>query len=167
MTQQRMWKAKPSHLLNLSYYIFCLCMIVLAILWQPEIMAISKRATFLGAYYSWPYKAFMLWIIVSVLIKILQIETHSYEITHEVFREKYGIVNRVIQELELYRVIDSSMVAPMNLHMFGYGNIILNTNDASTPVAVLAGIKNPEHVRELLRTNVERCRRKRGIMVLE
>jgi uncharacterized membrane protein YdbT with pleckstrin-like domain len=93
----------------------------------------------------------------------------TYEITSERIKVIKGIFSKRTDELELYRVKDTSLVEPFIYRMFSAGNIVIVTNDASTPTVELRAIKNAKEVREQLRASVEECRaRKRaGIVELE
>jgi hypothetical protein len=80
-----------------------------------------------------------------------------------------GIVSKRTDELELYRVKDTSLIEPFIYRMFSVGNISVVTNDASTPTLELRAIKNAKEIREELRASIEECRaRKRtGLVELE
>jgi uncharacterized membrane protein YdbT with pleckstrin-like domain len=93
----------------------------------------------------------------------------TYEITSERVKVIKGIFSKRTDELELYRVKDTSLVEPFVYRMFSVGNIVVVTNDASTPTLELRAVKNAKEIREQLRASVEECRtRKRtGLVELE
>ena len=93
----------------------------------------------------------------------------SYEVTSERIRVIRGIFSKRTDELELYRVKDTALIEPFIFRLFAVGNILVVTNDASTPGLELHAIKNAREVREQIRTSIEECRtRKRaGIVELE
>jgi uncharacterized membrane protein YdbT with pleckstrin-like domain len=93
----------------------------------------------------------------------------TYEITSERIKVIKGILGKRTDELELYRVKDTSLIEPFVYRMFGVGNISVITNDATTPALELRAIKNAKDVREKLRASIEECRaRKRtGLVELE
>ncbi|MEO5802302.1 MAG: PH domain-containing protein [Verrucomicrobiota bacterium] len=93
----------------------------------------------------------------------------SYEITTERIKMVKGILSKRTDELELYRVKDTSLIEPFLYRMFGVGNIFIITGDDTTPQLELKAIKNAKEIREQLRASVEECRtRKRaGIVELE
>ena len=103
------------------------------------------------------------------LAKLTLLKSLSYEITTERVKVIQGIFSKRTDELELYRVKDTSLVEPFVYRMFSVGNIVIVTNDASTPNVELRAVKNAKEVREQFRTSVEECRaRKRtGIVELE
>ncbi len=93
----------------------------------------------------------------------------SYEVTSERVKTVKGILSKRTDELELYRVKDTSLIEPFIYRMFGVGNISIITGDDTTPQLELKAIKNAKEVREQLRASIEECRtRKRaGIVELE
>ena len=93
----------------------------------------------------------------------------SYEITSERIKITKGLLSKRTDELELYRVKDTSLVEPFLYRMFSVGNIVIITGDASTPTVELRAINHAKEIREQLRVSIEECRgRKRtGIVELE
>lgn len=94
----------------------------------------------------------------------LSVHMHTYELTSEVLREHYGILNRVTHELELYRVIDTVTYKPFELNVMRLGNVILHTSDASDPIVYILAIPKPDEVRQLIRNHVEQQRTRKGIV---
>ncbi len=103
------------------------------------------------------------------LAKWMGLKFVCYELTNERVKVIRGILSKRTDELELYRVKDTSLIEPFFFRLFSVGNIALTTNDASTPGLELRAIKNAKEVREQLRTSIEECRRRKraGIMELE
>ncbi|MEO7677491.1 MAG: PH domain-containing protein [Verrucomicrobiota bacterium] len=93
----------------------------------------------------------------------------TYEITSERIKLTKGLFSKRTDELELYRVKDTSLIEPFFYRMFSVGNISIVTGDATTPALELRAVKNAKEIREQLRACVEECRgRKRtGIVELE
>jgi len=104
-----------------------------------------------------------------VFFKWIALNFLTYEITTERVKVIKGIFGKRTDELELYRVKDTSLIEPFVFRMFGVGNISIVTNDATTPGLELHAIKNAKDVREKLRASIEECRaRKRtGLVELE
>ena len=91
----------------------------------------------------------------------------SYSITTQRLRKSSGILTKHFDDLELYRVKDSTVTQPFWLRMVGLGNITLHTSDTTTPTLVLPAIKDPLAVHDLLRQEIERLRRERGVRELD
>jgi uncharacterized membrane protein YdbT with pleckstrin-like domain len=97
----------------------------------------------------------------------LRLRCRVYELTSQRLRTSTGVLTRRTDELELYRVNDITFVEPFLLRMFGLGNIMLTTNDVSSPTIVLPAIRGARKLREDLRQNVEACRARKGVRVTE
>lgn len=105
--------------------------------------------------------------VIIVVSKVVLLKFLIYELTSERIKITRGILSRRTDELELYRVKDSSLVEPFLYRIFSVGNIVVLTNDATTPTIELKGIKNARDVREQLRQSVEECRVRKGAKVME
>lgn len=90
-----------------------------------------------------------------------------YELTTQRLRITHGILNRKLDEIELYRVKDYEMVQPLFLRMLGLGNITLLSSDVSTPTVALRAIAGVEAVREKLRTAVQSERDRKRVRALD
>jgi uncharacterized membrane protein YdbT with pleckstrin-like domain len=126
--EKTVWTSSPSQVLNLPIFILCGLLFFLVI---PIFYALWK------------------WLVVKFT---------QYELTSERLKIRSGVINRNLDELELYRVRDYKLDQPLSLRVFSLGNIILTTSDKTTPVITLRAIRNAEGVREELRTHVEACR---------
>ena len=110
------------------------------------------------------------WLVVPVFIAIwkwLVVHNIRYELTSERLRIRSGVLNKELEELELYRVRDYRLEQPFWLRIVSLGNVIVTSTDASQPHTTLRAISNSEHVRELIRRNVEDCRTKKGVRALD
>lgn len=115
---------------------------------------------------------FVLWAaaglaLVYVLVRWLLIRFRWYEVTTERIRLTTGILTRRTDELELYRVKDVTLVEPLAIRLFGCGNIVVTTHDASTPTLELTCIKGAAELREQMRQSIEVCRDRKRVRVAE
>ena len=99
--------------------------------------------------------------------KWLETRFQVYELTSERLRYSHGIFNRHTEELELYRVKDSTLVQPFFLRMFSLGNIVLDTSDRTTPQFTLHAVDDPQAVREQLRACVESQRTQKRVREID
>ncbi len=95
------------------------------------------------------------------------IRTQVFEVTNERVRWRRGILTKRTDELELYRVMDATLVEPFLLRLGGAGNIEIKAADATTPNLVLPAVKGASELREKLRVSIENCRVKKGVRVTE
>jgi hypothetical protein len=58
-------------------------------------------------------------------------------------------------------------VEPFFLRWLGLGNVVITTNDRSTPVITIPAIHSVRELREQLRTHVESCRDRKRVRLTE
>jgi uncharacterized membrane protein YdbT with pleckstrin-like domain len=141
-TETTLWKGGTSHLIHFWTYLLWLIIaggIVAAgtILINPLIYA-GLAVPALG-----------------ILMRWLLTRSTSYELTTQRLRKTSGILNRKLDELELYRVKDSTLEQPLLLRMFGLGNVTIVSSDATMPLVQIAAVHGAFDVREKLRIAVE------------
>lgn len=95
--------------------------------------------------------------------KWLTVRCHRFEISTERLKMFEGVLNRSVDEIELYRVKDTQIQQPILYRLFGLGHVILETSDRSHPKATLNAIKDPREVGEILRREVESLRDKKRV----
>jgi len=159
------WRSHPSQWINAKSYSFAA--ISLVALWFLNHHGVLDQLFHFPFLY--PHKAILKALLFMLPIGYaiwcwLSVHFHIYELTEEVLREHYGVLNRVSQELELYRVNDSMIYKPFELNVMGLGNVILHTTDSSTPIVVIQAIAEPDRLRELIRHFVEQQRQRRGVV---
>ena len=136
-TEQVIWSGSSSQIRNLHIYVLC---------------------------------ALFCWLIVPIfyaLAKWVQLRSRHYELTTQRLRIRQGVFSKRTDELELYRVTDSTVYEPFWQRFFGVGNIVIATNDTSTPSITLEALPNAGDIREKLRTAIEQCRDRKGVRVME
>jgi uncharacterized membrane protein YdbT with pleckstrin-like domain len=100
-------------------------------------------------------------------VKLVVNQCRVYEVTTERIRVTTGVFSKTSQELELYRVKDLSVVQPFVYRVNKCGNIVLTTNDASSPTLMLEAVPHLDTLREELRRNVELCRDQKRVRLAE
>jgi len=107
------------------------------------------------------------WLGLGVLIslwKYLTVKTWNFKITNQRITDEKGVLSKVTNELELFRVKDITLVQPFWLRLVGLSNIVLVTSDKSNPLFVIPGVKNGKELREELRTVVDKRRTEKGVV---
>lgn len=135
--EQDVWFGTPSQVINLGSYIV------------------------LGLFF---------WLVIPLFVilwKWLVVKNTKYELTTERFRTRYGVINKKMDELELYRVRDYKLDQPFFLRIFSLGNIVLQTSDRSHPQMLVQAIPDAENLREKFRKHVEECRTRKGVRELD
>jgi uncharacterized membrane protein YdbT with pleckstrin-like domain len=135
MDEERvLWTGHPSHAKDLGYHILCWLVSPLVF---PLFMSLARY---------------------------LQTRFTRFEITSERIRITVGVFSRHMEELELYRVKDTSVLEPFLLRVwFKLGHLVLRTSDPSNPLLVIPAIANVHHLREELRGCVEKIRAAKGV----
>jgi uncharacterized membrane protein YdbT with pleckstrin-like domain len=117
-----------------------------------------------------------LWIYLAAILVIpipwsfwcwLSLRATRITLTSQRLRIKTGVLNTHIEELELYRVRDSSLGQSFWQRLVGIGDVVLDTTDVSTPRITLHHLRRSEAVRETLRAQVERVRRVQKVREIE
>ncbi len=123
-----------------------------------------------------PSNAINFWLNLSCLLVIpipwalwrwIELRNHRITISSERIRITTGIFSKRSEDLELYRVRDTSFVQPLLLRFFDKGNLTLTTSDASSPSLTLHGIPATPSLRDDLRRAIEACRDRKRARVAE
>lgn len=153
MTQENsFWKGSSSQWLNLGPFTAALLVAagiaIGGVFFPPAWIALVVPA------------GYMLW-------RYLVVRTRIFELTSERLRVTCGVINQNIDEIELYRVKDSLMIRPWWMRLTGLASITLETSDRSMPHLVIPAIRGGEHLRELLRKQVELERDRKRVRVTD
>ena len=131
--EKALWRGTPSHLVNLPW----------TILW-----------------------VLLFWLVIPLFILLWQwlvVRNTIYELTSERLKLRRGVLNKHLDEVELYRVRDYRLEQPFFLRLFGLGNITLQTSDRSHPSLRLRAVRDGEALYELIRKAVEESRARKGV----
>jgi uncharacterized membrane protein YdbT with pleckstrin-like domain len=148
-----LWKGHTSQWVHFWFYFFCVLLAAGALAGMPFTAGIS------GVVIIIPICMWIVrwWITRSTL----------YELTTQRLKIHRGILNRRLEELELYRVKDYILDQPLLLRLLGLGNLTLVTSDASTPRIAIRAIPSAAAVREQLRTAVQSERDRKRVRELD
>jgi uncharacterized membrane protein YdbT with pleckstrin-like domain len=135
--EEVVWAGSPSQIVNLPVFVVCALFCWLVV---PIFMALWK------------------WLVVKNI---------RFELTTERLKLRHGVLNRSLDELELYRVRDYRLEQPLFLRIFSLGNIIVRTTDTTHPLIVLRAVHDGENVLEAVRRNVEECRARKNVRALD
>lgn len=167
LEEKIIWQGRPSHVINLKKYIWCLCSYLL---YFPLVWAWNKFLVPFHDYYEY-YELFLSGLaavpFAYAWFTWLEVKVHRYKISTQRLQERSGIIMQITNDLELFRVKDSTIVKPLILRMFGCGNIILDTSDRSTPIVIIAAIKQPEKLQSIIRKYVAIARKSHGVREID
>ena len=135
--EKLVWRGHPSQVVNLGAYLLCLL---------------------------------LCWLVVPIFIglwKWIENRCRIYEVTSQRVKVSSGVFTRKTEDLELYRVRDIALLEPFWLRLFGLGNLVLTTNDVSSPSLTLLAVPEVHQLREELRQHIETCRDQKRVRVAE
>lgn len=91
-----------------------------------------------------------------------------YRLTTKRVVVETGILNKRLEQVDLYRVSDYTVLRPLLQRIMGTGNLILRTLDPTSPEVPVANIKaDVVGLYERIRAATEAEKRLRGIRVLD
>ena len=137
LTEELVWTGSPSQLVNFPVFLVC---------------------------------GLLVWLVVPIFVagwKWLVVKNIRYELTTERLRVRHGVLNKELDELELYRVRDYKLEQPLVLRFLALGNVTVTTTDVSQPVLKLRAIRDSEEVRERIRYYVEACRTRKRVLPVD
>ena len=98
-----------------------------------------------------------LWLPVA-LWNYLVVRCTEYGVSSQRFFLRHGVLSRVEDEIELYRIKDTRLEQPLLLRLVGLANIVLVSSDPLQKNAVIRAVSNAKQLREELRTAIEKRR---------
>ncbi len=147
------WEDSPSQIINIRVYLLAgfvaLFILVLAI-WLNGWIALLAVAPVIYAFWKW-----------------LSLKCYKFELTEERLKLTTGVFSKQIEEMELYRIRDYSVLQPFFLRLFALGTIVLITSDKTMPNISIIAIKNFIDVKDKIRDRVEVLRKEKGIKEID
>ncbi len=156
-TEQTLFKGSSSPLVNVGTYVLC----------GVIALAAGVFAFIIPAPGSYILGGVGVLAIGYMIAQWLLIKVRVYEVTTERIRISDGVITRRTDELELYRVKDTTLVEPFFMRMLSLGDLEITTNDVTTPVLRMRAIRGARQLREDLRKSVEACRDKKRVRLAE
>jgi uncharacterized membrane protein YdbT with pleckstrin-like domain len=164
MAEQIVWRGNPSQWKNFGAYLLW-AVVAAAIICLSVVVsnAAEPNAARLG-----PFILCALIVpIFIVLARYLQTKNNVYELTSERLKTTQGVLNKVTESLELYRVKDIEMRQPFLRRLVGLEDVQINTSDMTTPVVVIAAVPHSIHLGDQLRNAVEAVRAQKGVREID
>jgi uncharacterized membrane protein YdbT with pleckstrin-like domain len=94
--------------------------------------------------------------------------SRHYRLTTKRVVVETGILNKRLEQVDLYRVSDYTVLRPISQRLMGTGNLILRTLDHTSPHVPVANIKTDVvALYERIRAATELEKRKRGVRVMD
>lgn len=116
----------------------------------------------------WWYLSCVILIPIPIAIwKFIELRSTAFTLTSQRIKLESGVLSKTYDQVELYRVKDTILTRTLLQRMLGLGSIKMLTSDPSQPELVFPSIQDSENIREMIRQNVERMRRLRGVRELD
>jgi uncharacterized membrane protein YdbT with pleckstrin-like domain len=159
--ERTVWEGSPSQVINLTQYL----------LWGGIFAVLVVAGTFIVNSMGTTVSPLIIVLtcvaaavpVVIAIWKWLVVANTRYELTTQRLRTRRGVLNKYMDELELYRVRDYKLEQPLFLRLFSLSSVILQTSDRSNPELMLRAIPRGDSLREQMRTYVEAARMRRGV----
>jgi len=149
MDEQVLWEGSPSLIIGFEAFVGYGFLILILF-----ILGVSVNFIFI---------ILMLISLVGPLIKYLQIKSVKYKLTTERLMISRGILDIRKDQVELYRIKDTTLDTPFLYRLFKVGNILLKSSDKSHPNITLLAVSEPEKISENIRHYVETQRDKKRV----
>jgi membrane protein YdbS with pleckstrin-like domain len=156
--EQELWRGHPSQLLNYDVYAFWAVILIVTLI--VDYLIVLNDSFFWSAAI---FGGVALIALINIAIAYYHLRTIEYVVTNQRVRIISGIFSKEIQEIELFRVKDTSANQSFFLRLFGLGTITILSGDKSIPRLVLSGVPQAIELREKLRQEVMILRQRFGV----
>ncbi|MDD5389610.1 MAG: PH domain-containing protein [Gallionellaceae bacterium] len=114
-------------------------------------------------YSAWQWVAVMLTLGIALAFFWLKSLATTYEITTQRIRIERGILSKIKDSIELFRIDHFDLHKPLGMRLAGYCLLHLRASDASFATVSLYGIPNLEQLADTLREDTLRERTRRRV----
>jgi membrane protein YdbS with pleckstrin-like domain len=164
MAEEMVWRGSVSQWKNFGFFVvqvlFAAAIIIFFIIIQrqssPEVRNFA------------PYILILLAVPIFIAGKrYLQTKCKIYELTSERLKTTEGVLSKVTDTLELYRVKDIETRQPFLYRLCGIENVQLNTSDTSSPFVLIEAISHQAGLGDKVRNQVEIIRQQKGVREID
>ena len=100
---------------------------------------------------AWQWIAVVLTLGIALVFYWLKSQATTYEITSQRVRIERGLLSKIKDSIELFRIDHFDLHKPLGMRLAGYCLLHLRSSDASFETVVLYGIPNLEQLADTLR----------------
>jgi len=158
------WRGSVSQWRNLGFFAIQLLVVIVILV----MFAVLSRNTSPEIQRFSPY--ILLLLVLPTFIaarRYLQTKCTVYEVTNERLKTTEGILSKVTDTLEFYRVKDIERQQPFLYRLGGIENVCLNTSDASSPLVILEAVPHQAGLADVIRNHVEAIRQQKGVREID
>jgi len=106
-------------------------------------------------------------VVLGLLIKVIRLKAIYYEVSGDRIEWSRGILDRRIDNIDMFRVVDLKMRRSLLDCVFGVGTVALITNDKTDPDFVFEKIRDCRYLYETIKKASLDADRKAGVVHLE
>lgn len=109
--------------------------------------------------------ATLLAILLSLILayRYIYLKRISYQVTTEQITAKHGVLQRSVDYIELYRIVDFHENQTLMQQIFRLKTVTVLSTDRSTPKLNLIGLSERDNIVEIIRERVEYNKQRKGI----
>jgi uncharacterized membrane protein YdbT with pleckstrin-like domain len=154
------WAGRPSQWSTVMHYGIAGVLICGGVFLNPMLNELLAKANVHSFQPGW-------WLsglgVLYALWQYLAVRCTRYTLTEERLLDESGVLNRLTDTLELYRVKDTQVLEPIWLRPFGLGDVRVESSDRTTPIVILHAISKPKEAATLIRDRVEEMRTRKHV----
>lgn len=106
-------------------------------------------------------------VVLILLLKIIRLKMIYYEVTADRIEWRRGILDRRVDNLDMFRVIDLKMRRTLLDCIFGVGTVALVTTDKTDPAFIFKKIRNSRLLYDVVKKASLEADRRTGVVHLE
>jgi membrane protein YdbS with pleckstrin-like domain len=106
-------------------------------------------------------------VLLGLIIKVLRLKMIYYEVSSDRIEWSRGILDRRVDNIDMFRVVDLKMRRNLLDCIFGVGTIALITTDKSDPEFVFEKIRDSRYLYDIIKKASLEADRKTGVVHLE
>jgi membrane protein YdbS with pleckstrin-like domain len=164
MAEEIVWRGSVSQWKNFGFFLFqslvaAAIIFIFVALGRSSSPEIGKFAPFI-----------LVLLAVPMFIaakRYLQTKCTIYEVTNERLKTTEGILSKVTDTLEFYRVKDIEKQQPFLYRLCGIESVELNTSDTSSPLVIIEAIPQRAGLADVIRNQVEAIRQQKGVREID
>ncbi len=159
MPEETVWRGSVSQWKNCGFFAVQAVLAAAIIV----IFAMTRRSAPEMRNFS-PYILILLAVPIFIAARrYLQTKCTIYEVTSERLKTTEGVLSKVTDTLEFYRIKDIESQQPFLYRLRGIENVQLNTSDASSPLVTIEAVPRRAGLADLIRNQVETIRQQKGV----
>jgi membrane protein YdbS with pleckstrin-like domain len=164
MAEETVWRGSVSQWKNFGFFLLQLLVAgLIAIIFVVLSRNASPEKQKFGPY-------ILLFLALPIFIagrRYLQTKCTVFEVTTERLKTTEGILSKVTDTLEFYRIKDIERRQPFLYRLCGIENVQLNTSDTTSPVVIIEAVPRDAGLADVIRNEVEKVRQQKGVREID